>query len=415
MVLVQNPALRVKWKEAADIAAVAVIASLPWSTSATSILLAVWLVLLLPLLDWHEILAETKRLRSLLAIALLLFACLAVLWSVGSAKDRVHSLASFVKLAAIPLVIMHAAMSPRLGRMGLRAFLSSLIVLLLLSFATLTLGTQPSPLFPMLAPGVPVKDWIAQTFFFELAAFCVAHLAANAFESGRRSVFLLYAALGLAFIVNLMMIHPSRTGLAVIPVLILLFMVQRCGWVRGLAGGFALALAGGLLMWSLSPMVRERIFAAVHEVEQYETSGETTSAGYRLEWYSQSSRLLSASPLLGYGTGSVRPVLEKEAEQGRLPPQFVTSNPHNQMLSVAMQTGLVGLLLLLGLWGVHAVGLCGADLAARLGLGLLAQNVFGGLLNSYLSDFTQGWTYVLGIGIMLAVAAKPQTANASKP
>ena len=36
---------------------------------------------------------------------------------------------------------------------------------------------------------------------------------------------------------------------------------------------------------------------------------------------------------------------------------------------------------------------------AWIGLAIVTQNIVGGLFNSHLFDFTQGWLYVLGVGI----------------
>jgi hypothetical protein len=38
-------------------------------------------------------------------------------------------------------------------------------------------------------------------------------------------------------------------------------------------------------------------------------------------------------------------------------------------------------------------------LAAWLGLVVVTQNIVGSLFNSFLFDFTEGWLYVLGVGI----------------
>jgi hypothetical protein len=43
---------RKRFADAADYLAIALVATLPWSTSATGILVGAWLVVLLPTLDW---------------------------------------------------------------------------------------------------------------------------------------------------------------------------------------------------------------------------------------------------------------------------------------------------------------------------------------------------------------------------
>jgi hypothetical protein len=41
----------------------------------------------------------------------------------------------------------------------------------------------------------------------------------------------------------------------------------------------------------------------------------------------------------------------------------------------------------------------GSGLTAWLGLVVVAQNVVGSLFNSFLFDFTEGWLYVVGVGV----------------
>jgi hypothetical protein len=77
----------------------------------------------------------------------------------------------------------------------------------------------------------------------------------------------------------------------------------------------------------------------------------------------------------------------------------VTPNPHQQTLTVAMQLGIAGALVLWAMWLSHLLLFRGADFAAWVGLVFVVQNIVGSLFNSHLFDFTQGWTYVIGVGI----------------
>jgi O-antigen ligase len=45
-------------------------------------------------------------------------------------------------------------------------------------------------------------------------------------------------------------------------------------------------------------------------------------------------------------------------------------------------------------------------LIAELGLIVVVQNIVGSLFNSHLFDFTEGWLYVLGVGVAGGVVAK---------
>jgi hypothetical protein len=77
----------------------------------------------------------------------------------------------------------------------------------------------------------------------------------------------------------------------------------------------------------------------------------------------------------------------------------VIGNPHNQTLNVAVQWGVVGIIILYAMWAVHLLLFRGGDLANWIGLLVVVQNVFTSLFNSHLFDFHEGWMYVLGVGV----------------
>ena len=77
----------------------------------------------------------------------------------------------------------------------------------------------------------------------------------------------------------------------------------------------------------------------------------------------------------------------------------MTTNPHSQILTVAVQLGLVGTAVLLAMWVAHLALFRGGTLAAWFGLTIVTYNVVSSLFNSHLFDFSQGWLYVFGVGL----------------
>jgi O-antigen ligase len=75
------------------------------------------------------------------------------------------------------------------------------------------------------------------------------------------------------------------------------------------------------------------------------------------------------------------------------------TNPHNQMLTVGIQLGIVGIVILIAMWIVHLRLFLVPGIAAGMGLAVVVENVVGSLFNSQLFDFTQGWIYVVGAGV----------------
>lgn len=413
MIVLPHPVSSERLCRSADVAVLCIIATLPWSTSGTSIFLAIWLLLVLPQTDWRQLLRQARRSPSVFAIILFLLTALSVLWSGGVAQEKLNGVGAVAKLAVIPVLILHVSRRGHLAHEALRIFLVSTTALMVLSWVSLMISIPKTALLSMLAPGVPVKDWISQTNFFLIAAFAAAHLACDACTRNHHIRVAGYAGLVAAFIANLMFIHPSRTGLLIIPVLVLLFMVQRIGVRRGTLIGLATSILACLLLWQTSERIRERVESAITEVHRYSANGEATSAGYRLEWYRQTSGLVAHSPIIGYGAGGVRAAMEGMVKAGTLDEKFVTSNPHNQALLTAMQTGLIGVGLLMAMWLSHTIALAGSSLAARIGLAIVIQNIAGGFFNSHLADFTQGWMYVIGVGVTIAAARSQASITAN--
>ena len=88
---------------------------------------------------------------------------------------------------------------------------------------------------------------------------------------------------------------------------------------------------------------------------------------------------------------------------------LASTNPHNQIFAIAIQLGLVGALLLLAMWIAHLRFFRGAGMPAGIGLLLVAQNIVSSLFNSSLFDFTHGWAYVLGVGVLCGMMLRRLT------
>ena len=64
-----------------------------------------------------------------------------------------------------------------------------------------------------------------------------------------------------------------------------------------------------------------------------------------------------------------------------------------------MQLEMVGALVLWAMWVAHLVLFRGGGLMEWVGLVIVVQNFVGSLFNSFMFDFTEGWLYVLGVGV----------------
>jgi O-antigen ligase len=379
---------------AADALAIATAASLPWSTSATGILVVLWLVAILPTLDVVTLRRELLHPAAALAVLLVALAALGILWSEASWTRALEGFKPFAKLLVIPLLFIHFRQSER----GLWVFGAFLLSCALLLLASLILISWPRPFgWRLNTHGIPVKDRIVQSGEFVLCAFGALYLAIELFRGGRRWLAMALAGLAGAFLANVLYVAASRTSLVVIPVLLLFLGFRWFGW----KGTLALALAGGAfaaIVWISSPHVQQRISDISKEVQAYETDRKVTSAGLRIDYWRKAVGFIQEAPAVGHGTGTIRQLFEKASagETGA----WQTANPHNQTLAIGIQLGIVGIVLLWALWLSHFLLFRGeVGLIAWIGEIVVVQNIISSLFNSHLFDFTQGWIYVIGVGL----------------
>ncbi|HTS42711.1 MAG TPA: O-antigen ligase family protein [Xanthobacteraceae bacterium] len=392
----------------ADGLAVALAMSLPWSTSGTGILVVLWLVAVMPTIEPAGLRREALTFAGGLPVLLVLLALLGMLWADVPFNERWHGLDSFLKLLVIPLLMFHFGHSEN-GAWVLKGFLAACGVLLVYSWWLLffpgTLWAKPGSI------GVPVKDYISQSGMFTICVAATMELAVRAWDKSRRDLALAYAVLAVAFAANIFYISTSRTGLVFLPVLLLLFGFKRLNW-KGALGLVAALIVLIAVAWQSSGLFRQRVNTVLEEIRIYRTTNARTSAGERLEFWKKSLEFIAAAPLIGHGTGTIREQFSRAATADGATSALVTTNPHNQTLAIGIQLGLLGIAVLFAMWIAHLLLFRGEGMAAWLGLVIVVQNIVGSLFNSHLFDFTQGWGYVIGVGIAGGVvAARSRAAN----
>jgi O-antigen ligase len=379
----------------ADGLAVAVAASLPWSTSATGILTVLWLLATLPTLSVAALRQEILSAPGGLPVLLAIVAAAGMAWADVGMGERFHGLESFLRLTLIPVLFVQFRRSDRGLWVG-AAFLASAVVLLACSFVminmadALTLGR---------GYGVPVKDDIIQSGIFTLCAFALFHIAFTQWNADRRGVAAICLALGLLFVANMIYVVTSRTALVVIPALYILFAFH-CGLHRrsilAIAAYVAIGLAALGVVWATSNHLRGRVTFVSREINEHVATGADTSSGARLEFWKYSLRIVAETPVFGHGTGTITEQFRRLADG---PTGATATNPHNQIFTVAIQLGAVGVIILLAMWAAHWLMFTSPGLPAWIGIMVVTQNIISCQFNSHLLDFTQGWLYVFGVGV----------------
>jgi O-antigen ligase len=378
-------------EQAADWLAVAVAVSLPWSTSATGILIVLWLLAVLPTLEVAAVRRELATAAGGLPVLLWALAALGMLWADVSWRERIGGFDSFQRLLVIPLLLAQF----RRSEFGLRVLLG-----FFLSVAAVLLFSWLVVIFPSLpwrssAYGVPVKDYILQGEEFLICAVVLLRLAIDHGRAGRWRSVVWLTALAALFLANIGFVATGRTTLLVAPVLIILL-----GWREfGLKGTLAAAILFGVVGAGVaieSPYLYERLKRSIEETEAPQTGMQSNSTRQHLELIKRSVSFVLTAPIIGHGTGSI-PEQYRKAAVGDEPRSL--TNPHNQILAVAVQLGLVGAAVLVAMWVAHFMLFRGPGLNAWIGILIVTQNVVSSLFNSHLFDFTQGWLYVFGVGV----------------
>jgi O-antigen ligase len=129
------------------------------------------------------------------------------------------------------------------------------------------------------------------------------------------------------------------------------------------------------------------------------------STALHLSFLKKSLQFVEEAPLIGHGTGSITELYRRSAVGQTGTDATISTNPHNQTFAIAIQLGVLGVIVLYAMWISHArlmFSLPGQE--GWIGFLLVIQNVISSLFNSHLFDFTQGWTYVFGVGIIGGVA-----------
>jgi O-antigen ligase len=400
-----------------DLLTVMIAVLLPWSTSGVAIAVVLWLIALIPTIEWRALLRSLMRPISALPIALFALALAGTLWSDATWGARLYAVGPTAKLLMLPLLFYHFERSPR-GVWVFIAFLASCTLLMLVSWVVsinpdLSLKEQVSSGLYTPTKGIFVKNYIDQSQEFALCAVALAYPIMTLLQTDRMRLAALLTAIALSLLANMMFVTVSRTALVTMPIMLAVFALLHLKWRTNLII-FCVAIVVSVLAWVASPQLQWTTTTFVRDYRIYKELDQPTSIGSRLEFWQKSLRFFAEAPVIGHGTGSTRGLFEQAATGPKvLVGGQVVSNPHNQTLNVAIQWGVLGMIVLYAVWWQHLRLFRGEGLAAWIGLMVVVQNVFTSLFNSHLFDFHEGWMYVLGVGVAggMVLGAKREAAT----
>jgi O-antigen ligase len=379
-----------------DLLTILIAIMLPWSTTGVVILVALWIVALVPTLELRGFLQSLTRPICALPIALFALALLGTLWSDAAWGARLYAVAPTAKLLVLPLLLYHFERSPR-GLWVFAGFLASCTLLMAVSWLVAfepNLSLKPNTL----QRGIFVKNYIDQSQEFALCAVALIYPIMTFVQTGRVRLAALFAALALGFLVNMTFVVISRTALVTVPIMLVVFALLHLR-LRTTIVAFGVAALLTAVIWNVSVELRATASKIFGDYKQTAIQNNPTGVGSRLEFWQKSLRFFAEAPVIGHGTGSTRGLFEQAAIGQIGAHAEIVANPHNQTLNVALQWGVTGVIVLYAMWALHLLLFRGDGLATWIGLMVVVQNVFTSLFNSHLFDFHEGWMYVLGVGV----------------
>src|SRR5581483_3430078 len=167
------------WMTTADIVAVLLAVSLPWSTSLVGIFGVVLAFVMLPTIDATYFIASLKRPACAAPIALFALALFGTLWSDAGWGMRFYAVAPTVKLLLLPLLLYHFERSQR-GPRVLIGFLASCAALLVMSWIVVFFPDLTLKAKDFASRGIFVENYIDQSQEFALCAVVLAYPIATA-------------------------------------------------------------------------------------------------------------------------------------------------------------------------------------------------------------------------------------------
>lgn len=385
--------------------------SAPISTALDNLFLALLLVSGL-LICGREALKISYRNPVALA-AMMLFGVLlvATLYGVTPFGEAVSILGKYIDLAMIPLFM--ALMRQNQDRdSALNGFMLAMLLTLILSYLV---GFEVLKVQSWMHLSTSVDDpaifrhYLTQNTFMALAVF-LALLRMRETTGVLKQFF--WGAFALLGIINVLFMMMGRTGYIIILVLISWFawttlsrhlsaINKPMGWRHAIAIILLIAMAI-VGTYSFSSRLQTRVDLAISELSAWEPGIRSkTSVGDRLEFYYNALQISRQHPIAGVGTGGFYGAYEKQAHGKNL---WIVHNPHNEYLMITVQTGLIGLSLLLYLFYTiwrHAP-LLGSIFKQDAARGMVLATMTDCLFNSPLLDHASGLLFALMIATFFA-------------
>jgi len=380
--------------------AVAIGFSIPISTSLDNILLA--LLLALWLLEGRFREKVSAALDNPIVIpALMLFGIyvLGLFYGVATWHDALGSLKKAANLLLI-LVMIPIFKKEKIRDFAIWGFLAAVCLTMLLSYLIWVGVIEPNNFFKG-DQNEPVVFKLRITHSL-LMAYGAYLFLLKARQCISKPLGILFGVLALAALYNVIFMVASKTGYVVALALGIYFIVSH--WRLRSIGIVALLLMilFGVIYQLPSSAPHQRLLSMYNEAKCWQPGqSNRSSTGCRLDYITNSLKLIQKNPVLGVGTGGFEGAYAALVKDTKIE---LSDNPHNEYLLVTVQTGVMGLGLMLWLfivqWRMAALLPDSFDFLAARGLVILIMSA--SLVTSTLIDHTEGLFYVWMSALLFA-------------
>lgn len=389
--------LHLKLEQISKICAVITAVCIPISTTATDVFLLITIILNLVAGGWQN--KSNFIFHNRIAILLLVFFALFVVgitYSSAPTADILKEIKKYDKFLFCALLFPIFA-EEKYREYTINGFIIGTLILLLATYLKAFGWIHTA------GPDSVFKGHIEFSFLSSFAAYiCLINF--TDISTRHRWIWIVLFA---ANVYALFFLSISRSGYLTFVVLMLLFTIQVFRWKGLWITALLLGIALGIITVS-STIFTTRMREAITEVTTYHRNVET-SLGERIDFYRNSLSLIKSHPVIGTGTGS----FSHEYANIKPTPKVLTNNPHNEYINITIQFGIVGLAVLLLLFGSQIwESRKLPPRLKRLAQAIVIAIAFGSTANSWLLDSTEGHFFTLFSALTFA-ALPSQKRNGS--
>ncbi len=384
--------------------------ALPFSVAMVNFCGYLIIVLALFSENWRHSAGNLLRNRLVwVVISMLALVVIGVMDSTGPRYEALNVLNRYHKLLFIPLLMPFFQQASH-RQMALRVFFVAIFINVLISwfdYFGLTHWGDPIYYSVPFHPGDAVfRQHITQGMLFDLL-FAISGVFAILSQSWKRGFFVL---VGILTGLNILIVMVGRTGKALLPIILLWLLIEwwrtsgefrhKKSLKRVMAIVIAMLVVSGTLWSMFNPATM--LGTVIQEVKVSRSTGADTSQGERVEFWKKGLTLIRKNPWYGSGSGSIYQQTEQLAQYEKSKvAHMATYNLHNEFLMWFVQFGWPGAFVIIAFYYLYFSIVRGISMNSLMLRTTGMVFILGSLFNSFLNDFTEGYSMVMLAGILV--------------